>query len=76
MSAACGNACQVCSRSKKTLFVDHCHDSGLVRGLLCQRCNTAIGLLGDDSAGVRLALKYLENHESKHNGTAIRDCQL
>lgn len=42
--------------------VDHCHETGAVRGLLCNACNIGIGCLGDDLQGVRNALKYLERH--------------
>lgn len=45
--------------SKFTLAVDHCHDFEYVRGLLCQRCNRAIGLLGDDVQLLRKAIAYL-----------------
>ena len=38
---------------------DHCHTTGIVRGILCHKCNTAIGKLGDTADGVRRALKYL-----------------
>ncbi|WP_229401922.1 endonuclease VII domain-containing protein [Micromonospora okii] len=41
------------------LVVDHCHDSSAVRGLLCNRCNRAIGLLGDDIDTLRRAIAYL-----------------
>lgn len=37
-------ACAMCSARPKRLLVDHCHRSGLVRGLLCTSCNTAEGL--------------------------------
>lgn len=37
-------ACAICSARPKRLLVDHCHRSGLVRGLLCTSCNTAEGL--------------------------------
>ena len=40
--------------------VDHCHDTGAVRGLLCVMCNRALGILGDTSEGVRRALRYLD----------------
>ncbi|MGW3821776.1 endonuclease domain-containing protein [Streptomyces sp. NPDC005071] len=37
-------ACAMCSASRSRLLVDHCHETGLVRGLLCASCNTAEGL--------------------------------
>lgn len=43
---------------------DHCHFSGKVRGILCQPCNTALGLFGDNSHTLAQAIHYLE----KHNG--------
>lgn len=57
--------CAICERAPedvgvRPLVVDHCHASGVVRGLLCAPCNMAIGLLGDDLATVASAAKYLE----------------
>lgn len=43
----------------KGLAVDHCHSTGAVRGLLCGRCNTAIGLLREDPVIFRAAMDYL-----------------
>lgn len=40
--------------------IDHCHDTGKVRGVLCRPCNTAIGTLGDTADSVRRAVVYLE----------------
>lgn len=45
------------------LAVDHDHDTGLIRGLLCGSCNMAIGRLGDNIEGLMKALNYLEKHE-------------
>ena len=44
----------------KRLLVDHCHESGEIRGLLCTRCNSAIAQLGDNEEGMRKALDYME----------------
>jgi len=53
---------QIDFRTKKirSLAIDHCHTTGKVRGLLCKKCNTAIGLLEDSPSLLREALKYLE----------------
>jgi hypothetical protein len=42
------------------LAVDHCHDTGLVRGLLCQACNRGIGCFSHDVATLRSAIDYLQ----------------
>ena len=62
-----GYSCAICGihESKAAhgrLCVDHCHSTGNVRGLLCNKCNSAIGLLGDNRATLASAINYLENH--------------
>jgi hypothetical protein len=54
--------CAICNRlpyTKKGLVVDHCHQTGAIRGILCSRCNSALGLLDDDPALLERALEYL-----------------
>lgn len=52
-------ACAICCRPEP-LGVDHCHQTGEVRGPLCRRCNAGIGMLGDDVETVSAALEYLK----------------
>ncbi len=42
-----------------TFVVDHCHETGKIRGLLCHNCNTALGLLKDDPARIAKLITYL-----------------
>lgn len=51
--------CACCGRKPDTLHLDHSHETGVVRGLLCPSCNMALGMLGDDIEGVMNALWYL-----------------
>ena len=55
-----GGACRICRTvAGNDLHVDHHHDTGLVRGLLCGKCNKAIGLLGEDPRLFDAATSYL-----------------
>ena len=55
-----GGVCAICrKRSEERLCVDHCHLTGTIRGLLCRKCNTALGYLKDDQASLVAALAYL-----------------
>lgn len=54
--------CALCGKphsDEQKLVVDHCHDTGRIRGLLCRSCNVAIGLLGDSPSGLQRALNYV-----------------
>lgn len=61
--AICGRAERVIIKNKRlSLAVDHCHKTNMVRGLLCQKCNLAIGLLDDDLDVLASATSYLINY--------------
>lgn len=65
-----GGACAACRKPErevdprtqcpKRLAVDHCHETGAVRGLLCSRCNTTLGRCDEDPAVLRALAAYLE----------------
>lgn len=58
--------CAICLRppnDNKFLNVDHCHTTGKIRGLLCSRCNPALGKLKDSKELLLKAIEYLEKHE-------------
>lgn len=58
-----GGTCAICQRAtgaRKKLSVDHSHVTGMVRGLLCQKCNRdVLGHLRDDPAALERAVEYL-----------------
>lgn len=57
--------CDETDAFKGLLFVDHCHTSGKVRGLLCHHCNTALGKFKDSKEILSNAIAYVD----KYNGS-------
>jgi hypothetical protein len=63
--------CAICgtegnnSINKTKMFIDHCHDSGKVRGLLCSKCNMALGNFNDDIQTLKNAIAYLTKFEKE-----------
>lgn len=65
--------CAICSRPERRkhiitgaiwdLAIDHCHTTGVVRGLLCNACNRGLGLLGDNIDTLDKVLQYLEKQK-------------
>ncbi len=65
MLAQQNNSCKICKTHEKSLkrklFVDHCHETGKVRGLLCQYCNTMLGNAKDNVLVLHSAISYLSS---------------
>ena len=58
-----GGVCKICNQTCPTgraLAVDHCHTTGNVRGLLCKRCNIALGEVGDNISTLEKMIEYLK----------------
>ena len=66
------NKCKICGcelESERKSFIDHNHETGEIRGVLCPSCNTAIGLLQDNTNILAQAMLYVEtNGELNHGG--------
>jgi hypothetical protein len=59
MKSAQGNKCAICYRIAYRLCVDHCHKTKRVRGLLCDRCNSILGIWKDDPKAAERVIEYL-----------------
>ncbi len=65
MVAGQNGLCAIClapAKNGRNLFVDHCHKTGALRGLLCSECNLGIGSLKDSRDVLLNAAKYLEGY--------------
>ena len=71
-----GHCCAICKTTDNTsnkgkgttsFSVDHCHDTGEVRGLLCDPCNLGLGQLGDTEEALERALDYIKQSKEKQH---------
>ena len=70
-----GGCCYICRRAtgaSKRLSVDHCHETGIVRGLLDTPCNrNVLGHLRDDTDALQRAIDYLTNYPAVRAGVVV-----
>jgi hypothetical protein len=61
-----GGCCKICNKKYSTfskhggLYIDHCHTTGKVRGLLCAKCNGLLGSCNDNISVLQNAIEYLK----------------
>jgi hypothetical protein len=65
-----GGKCAICGAPEGTgrerLHIDHDHDNGRIRGLLCSRCNTGLGYFADNKDRLAAAIDYLRGDLDAH----------
>lgn len=66
------NKCAICGTKKfmgigKRAHVDHCHDTGKVRGLLCNLCNVGLGAFLESKKALKKSIDYLSKNGVKYN---------
>ena len=75
----CDNKCSICKNYVQIFNIDHDHNSGIVRGLLCHQCNLGLGNLLDDKTVLQSAIDYLEfcnlkeYHQIDYNSKQIKE---
>ena len=60
------NLCAICGEVEvrnKILSLDHCHKTNKVRGIICNKCNMAIGQFNEEIKNLKNAIKYLKKYE-------------
>lgn len=58
--------CYICHKLEsngKPLYVDHCHKSGIIRKLLCDKCNFTLGLMNEDKTLLNKLIDYINEHK-------------
>ena len=60
-----GGGCAICGNTKPggrwgEFAVDHCHETGVIRGILCHKCNFALGCFKDSKEMISTVLEYLD----------------
>ncbi len=61
----CGTRDNFVAKEPSRLYVDHCHNTGKVRSLLCYHCNTLLGMCKEEINILEKAIDYLNQHNRK-----------
>lgn len=75
-----GDVCAICKQSgfkmhknkEHGLNLDHCHNTGKIRGWLCDNCNRALGLFKDNVEVMKTAIEYLERATTIPKGSTLQ----
>lgn len=62
-----GKTCRICGTAER-LVIDHDHTTGKIRGVLCRKCNSAIGFFEESTDRLRAAIDYLTHHATNPLG--------
>jgi hypothetical protein len=72
-----GGKCGCCGStthgSKKGWHVDHCHDTGVIRAVLCANCNIALGHVNDSVEHLEMLISYLWKHKAEGATTILKE---
>jgi hypothetical protein len=58
--------CEICGAKGERIYADHNHNTGLIRGFLCPRCNALLGNARDNIEILKNAVHFLETHFHGH----------
>lgn len=64
LKEAQNNTCLICKTQTDKLKIDHCHSTGKFRGLICNGCNSGLGMFRENIEAMKEAIKYLRTHKS------------
>lgn len=58
--------CEICNEVP-AIFIDHCHTTNKIRGVLCRKCNSGLGFFKDSIKSMTKAIQYLEIANETNN---------